>query len=105
VRGSYELSENMKDLLREMIPKYAKSIYENKDAAVQIESLKISGMTSPVHKGVYIDINGTSPETEVAREFNMTLSNNRALTMYNFIFDTNGQYWNSDYTQKTNTLF
>ena len=87
MRGSYDLSENMKDLLRVMIPKYAKSIYENEDAAVQIESLKISGMTSPVHKGVYIDINGTSPETEVAREYNMTLSNDRALAMYTFIFD------------------
>ncbi len=87
VRGSFDLSENMKDLLRVMIPKYAKSIYENKDAAVQIESLKISGMTSPVHKGVYIDINGTSTETEIAREYNMILSNNRALSMYNFIFD------------------
>ncbi len=51
--------------------------------------MKISGLTSPVHKGVYIDINGTAPEAEEAREFNMALSNDRALAMYNFIFDVN----------------
>ena len=77
----------MKELLKVMIPKYAKSIYENSDAAGQVESLKISGMTSPIFRGVYFDINDTSPEGEEAREFNMKLSNDRALSMYNYIFD------------------
>ena len=44
-------------------------------------------MTSPVYKGVYIDINDKSPETEKAREYNMSLSNKRAVAMYDFIFD------------------
>jgi len=87
VRGSHELSEDMRDFLRIMIPKYARSIYENQDAAKHVESLKISGMTSPVYRGVYIDINDTSPETEKARRYNMALSNRRAIAMYNFIFD------------------
>jgi len=86
-RGSYVLSEDMKSFLRIMIPKYAKSIYENKGAAKHIESLKISGMTSPVHFGKYVDINDRSPGTERARRYNMKLSNKRALAMYNFIFD------------------
>ena len=77
----------MKSFLRIMIPKYAKSIYENKDAAKHIDSLKISGMTSPVYQGKYVDINGRSPSTEKARRYNMKLSNKRALAMFNFIFD------------------
>ena len=89
MRGSAELSDSMKDLLRVMIPKYAKSIYENEGAAKQIESLKISGMTSPIFRGRYFDINDTSPEGEEAREFNLKLSNDRALVMYDFIFDVN----------------
>lgn len=87
VRGSAELSDSMKELLRVMIPKYAKSIYENENAAKQIESLKISGLTSPIFRGKYFDINDTSFEGEEAREYNLKLSNDRALSMYNFIFD------------------
>jgi flagellar motor protein MotB len=87
VRGSAELSDSMKDLLRVMIPKYAKSIYENEGAAKQVESLKISGLTSPIFRGKYFDINDTSFEGEEAREYNLKLSNDRALAMYNFIFD------------------
>ena len=88
VRGSAELSDSMKDLLKVMIPKYAKSIYENSDAAKQVESLKISGMTSPIFRGRYFEINDTSAEGEEAYEYNMKLSNDRALAMYNFIFDS-----------------
>jgi hypothetical protein len=87
VRGSHELSQEMKDFLRIMIPKYAKSIYENKNAAELVESLKISGLTSPIYMGRYIDINDTSPRSERARQYNMDLSNRRAVAMYNFIFD------------------
>jgi len=87
VRGSHELSEDMMDFLRIMIPKYARSIYGNQDAAKQVQSLKISGMTSPVFRGRYVDINDTSSETEVARRYNMALSNRRAIAMYEFIFD------------------
>jgi len=88
VRGSSELSDSMKDLLRVMIPKYAKSIYENEGAAKQVESLKISGLTSPIFRGKYFDIGDTSPEGEEAREYNLKLSNDRALAMYGFIFDS-----------------
>jgi flagellar motor protein MotB len=87
VRDSHELSEEMKDFLRIMIPKYARSIYENENAAELIESLKISGMSSPIYMGKYIDINDTSPRSERARQYNMALSNRRAVAMYNFIFD------------------
>ena len=94
VRGSHKLSNDMKSFLRVMIPKYARSIYGNKDAAVHVESLKISGMASPVYRGVYIDIYDKSPRTEKARNFNMTLSNNRAKALYDFIFDEDemGEY-------------
>jgi flagellar motor protein MotB len=94
VRGSAELSDSMKDLLRVMIPKYAKSIYQNEGAAKQVESLRISGLTSPIFRGRYFDINDTSPEGEEAREYNLKLSNDRALVMYNFIFngDEMGDY-------------
>ena len=87
VRGSAELSDSMKDLLRTMIPKYAKSIYESEGAAKQVESLRISGLTSPIFLGRYFDINDTSAEGEEAREYNLKLSNDRALAMYNFIFN------------------
>ena len=87
VRGSHKLSEDMKAFLRVMIPKYARSIYGNKSAADHVESLKISGMTSPVYMGKYIDINDTSPRSERARSYNMELSNKRALAMYDFIFN------------------
>ena len=85
--GSHKLSENMKSFLRSVIPRYAKGIYGNKDAAAQVESLKISGMASPIYRGVYIDINDKSPETAKAREYNMELSNLRAKALYDFIFD------------------
>ncbi len=92
--GSHELSEEMKSFLRAMIPRYAQSIYGNKDAAEQVESLAISGMASPIYRGVYIDIFDGSPETETARQYNMTLSNRRAEALYAFIFnaDEMGDY-------------
>ncbi len=85
--GSHELSGEMKSFLRAMIPRYAASIYGNRDAAEQIESLNISGMASPIYQGVYIDINDRSPETQLAREYNMGLSNRRAEALYAFIFN------------------
>jgi hypothetical protein len=85
--NSHKLSEEMKRFLRTMIPKYAKSIYGNRDAASHVESLNISGMASPVYQGVYIDIFDKSPETEAARQYNMTLSTRRAEALYAFIFD------------------
>ena len=85
--GSAELSEDMKNFLRAMIPRYAQSIYGNGDAATHVESLNISGMASPVYQGVYIDIFDQSPETETARQYNMTLSNRRAESLYSFIFN------------------
>ena len=87
--GSFELSEDMKDFLRAMIPRYASSIYGNGDAAAHVESLNISGMASPVYRGVYVDMSDRSPETETARQYNMTLSNRRAEALYAFIFDEN----------------
>ena len=86
-RGRGELTDEMKAILRVMIPNYAKSIYGNKDAAKQVGSLNITGLTSPVYKGRYIDINDGSEETEKARKFNIKLSNERALAMFNFIFN------------------
>ncbi|HFD32544.1 MAG TPA: hypothetical protein ENJ28_07585 [Gammaproteobacteria bacterium] len=86
-RGKGELTDEMKAILRVMIPRYAKSIYGNKDAAKQVGSLKITGLTSPVYKGKYIDINDTSEEAEKARKFNIKLSNERALAMFSFIFN------------------
>jgi len=86
-RGSHKLSEDMKSFLRITIPKYAKGIYGNKDAAAHVESLKLSGMASPIYGGVYIDISDKSPETEKARKYNMALSNRRANALYDFIFD------------------
>jgi hypothetical protein len=85
--GSHELSGEMKSFLRAMIPRYAASIYGNRDAAEHVESLNISGMASPIYQGVYIDINDTSPETQQAREYNMALSNRRAEALYSFIFN------------------
>ena len=92
--GSHELSQDMKSFLRAMIPRYARSIYGNGDAATHVESLNISGMASPVYQGVYIDIFDQSPETETARQYNMTLSNRRAESLYSFIFnaDEMGDY-------------
>jgi hypothetical protein len=87
VRGSDELSEKMKAFLRVVIPKYAKSIYDNPESAKHVKSLKLSGMTSPVYNGRYVDINDTSPATARARRYNMELSNNRSVAMYDFIFD------------------
>ncbi len=87
VRGAYKLSDDMKNFLRIMIPKYARSIYENKDAAKMVQSLKISGLTSPVYFGKYVDVHDTSGRWERARSFNMALSNKRAIALYNFIFN------------------
>lgn len=86
-RGSFKLSEDMKRFLRAVIPKYAQAIYANKDAADQIQTLKISGMASPVYGGVYIDIHDKSSGSEKARKYNMMLSNKRAKALYDFIFD------------------
>jgi len=86
-RGSHGLSKDMKNFLKIAIPRYAKAIYGNKEAAEQVKSLKISGMTSPVYGGVYIDINDKSPATEKARKYNMALSTRRAKALYDFIFD------------------
>jgi hypothetical protein len=72
-----------------VIPKYAKSIYSNPEAAKHVDTLKISGMTSPIYRGRYVDVSDTSPATARARSFNLSLSKKRASALYDFIFDEN----------------
>ena len=85
----YIVQSNLETWSTECRPgsKYAKSIYGDPDAAKLVKSLKISGMTSPVYFGKYVDKNDISGRAEKARSFNMALSNKRALALYDFIFD------------------
>jgi outer membrane protein OmpA-like peptidoglycan-associated protein len=83
--NSAELSQAMKGNIGAAIEQITKFLLNNKTTRDKIESLEISGHSDPRFKQQFID-----PQTNnlAAQSYNMDLSAKRALSVYQFIFNS-----------------
>ena len=86
--GKSVLKDGMKDTLREMVPVYARSLFENGEVAENIASVEIIGFSSPTYRGKFVDPQSLDARDRDAVHFNLDLSYRRAKSIFKYIFDT-----------------
>ncbi|MBT7611088.1 MAG: hypothetical protein HN576_15105, partial [Bacteriovoracaceae bacterium] len=86
--GKANLKPGMRKVLKNFIPRYAKSLYKNKSIADRIKNVEIIGHASPTYGGKYVNPNSLKPQDQKATRYNLDLSINRAKAIFDYIFDT-----------------
>ena len=86
--GRADLKANMKKILQESIPLYAKSLMEDKDVSKKLESIEIIGFASPTYQGKYVDPKTLELRDKAAVNYNLDLSYKRAKSIFNYMTDT-----------------
>lgn len=85
--GKYTLKKNMKKILKDSIPVYAKSLFQDKKIADKISFVEIVGFASPTFGGKYIDPQSMDAKDRKAIEYNLDLSYKRAKSIFKNIFN------------------
>ena len=85
---SANLKSNMKQILKQFVPTYSKSLLSDQKIAEKISSVEIIGFASPTYRGKYIDPQSLSPGDRQAVRYNLDLSYKRAKSIFDYIFDT-----------------
>lgn len=83
--ASYQLRDEAKAKIAQIMPIYAKSLLENPKIAQRIESILVTGYASPKFNKEYIDPATASGE---AYDYNLDLSVNRAREIVSFMFSS-----------------
>jgi chromosome segregation ATPase len=86
--GSADLKPAMLKVLRDFIPTYSKSLFQDEKVAEKIKNVEIIGHASPTYKGKFVNPNSLDPKDQKATAFNLDLSIKRAKSIFNEIFDT-----------------
>lgn len=86
--GRADLKSNMKKILKESIPLYAKSLMEDQQIAKKLESVEIIGFASPTYQGKYVDPKTLELRDKAAVNYNLDLSYKRAKSIFNYMTDT-----------------
>lgn len=84
--GRHSLKPKMKEILKDFIPLYAQSLFEDKDISRRIEDVQIVGFASPTFKGQVVNPNSLSKKDRKAVSYNLDLSYNRAKSIFNYMF-------------------
>ena len=84
--GRHSLKPKMKEILKDFIPLYAQSLFEDKDISRRIEDVQIVGFASPTFKGKVVNPNSLSKKDRKAVSYNLDLSYNRAKSIFNYMF-------------------
>lgn len=87
--GRADLKPNMKNILKQFVPTYSKSLLEDEKVAKEISSVEIIGFSSPTYQGRYIDPQSLADKDRAAVSYNLDLSYNRAKSIFSFMFDKN----------------
>jgi hypothetical protein len=85
--GKHDLKEKMKEKLKESIPVYAKSLFDDKKIADKISYVEIVGFASPTYNGKYIDPQSMDETDRKAIKYNLDLSYKRARSIFENVFD------------------
>lgn len=87
--GSADLKPGMVNILRQAMPTYSKSLFQDPKVASKIQNVEIVGFASPTYKGKYVDPRSLDPNDRKAIDYNMDLSYSRAKSIFNVVFDKN----------------
>ncbi|HYX35136.1 MAG TPA: hypothetical protein VE954_18725 [Oligoflexus sp.] len=86
--GKADLKPGMESKLLKSVPTYAETLLKDPKLAEKIASVEIIGFASPTYKGKLVDPESLNIEDQVAVNYNLDLSYNRAKSIFNYIFDT-----------------
>jgi len=88
-KNSYSLNTSAKKTLKEIVPIYAKVLFNNSHIKDKISSFNVVGHASPSYKGEYV----TPLSNGGAYSYNMRLSAQRASSITNYVFSSSiGDY-------------
>lgn len=91
--GRADLKPNMKNILKQFVPTYSKSLLEDEKVAKEISSVEIIGFSSPTYQGRYIDPQSLADKDRAAVSYNLDLSYNRAKSIFTYMFDKNSMIY------------
>ncbi len=100
--GKSEIKPGMEEVLRKFMPTYSKSLFSDPKTASKIQSIEIVGYASPTYKGRYVDPSSLAAKDKEAVNYNLSLSFNRAKSIFGYIFDKNKM--NYDYQKKIRSM-
>jgi myosin heavy subunit len=84
---SAKLKAEMKRVIQDAMPVYAKSLFGDPKIAQKVSSVEIIGFASPTYKGKFVDPKSNSKEDQEALKYNMDLSYRRAKSIFNHVVD------------------
>ena len=82
-----DLKPGMVNIIRQAMPQYSKSLFEDPKIANKIQNVEIVGFASPTYQGKYIDPKSLDPADRQAINYNLDLSYARAKSIFNVVFD------------------
>jgi hypothetical protein len=85
--GSATLKPGMIQVVRKMMPVYARSLFENAEIARKLDTVEVVGFASPTFQGRVVDPQSMAAADRVAVNYNMDLSYKRAKSIFDFAFD------------------
>lgn len=83
-----DLKPRMIQILKKLIPIYAKSLFQDPKVAKKIAAIEITGFSTPTYLGKPIDPQSLSSLDRHAANYTMDLSYRRAKSIFEYIFDT-----------------
>lgn len=87
--GRADLKPQMLSIIKQTIPTYSKSLFQDPKIAKKIQNVEIVGFASPTYQGRYIDPQSLDPNDRKAIDYNLDLSYARAKSIFNVVFDKN----------------
>jgi myosin heavy subunit len=84
-----DLKPKMVEILKQTIPAYSKSLFQDPKIAKKIQNVEIVGFASPTYQGKYVDPRSLDPNDRKAINYNLDLSYARAKSIFNVVFDQN----------------
>ena len=98
--GQANMKPGMEKILKKFMPAYSKSLFSDPKTAEKIQSVEIVGYASPTYQGRYIDPSSLDKKDREAVNYNLSLSFNRAKSIFGYIFDKSKMNYGH---QKTNS--
>lgn len=85
--GSHRLTKKMKAKLRQVLPIYANSVFNDKAKLDRIANFEIIGYSSPIFGSKYVNPKELSAKNYWALNYNLDLSYRRARSVFKYIFN------------------
>jgi chromosome segregation ATPase len=82
-----DLKPGMVNIIRQAVPTYSKSLFQDPKIAARIQNVEIVGFASPTYQGKYIDPRSLDPGDRAAINYNLDLSYKRAKSIFSVVFD------------------